>query len=1068
MVDLRPVDDPRNVFIEESEQASPPRTPPPSDFQDEDDDEAECRVCRGEAEPDRRLFAPCKCSGSIRFTHSDCLEQWLEHSGKTFCELCGHEFSFTPLYDTNAPDVLPWTELLGTGMRVVMCKWLPFGLRAALVLVLWLAVAPWCTSWLYRMWLLRASAMVNVNFSERFDAEHIVVDIFSGVGPRRLGNLDGNADSDDDSSDEEEWADEVPNRDEPFADAFIQHPQDFGFEPVDREADPVPEPQQELRQRRGLRDVRENNDNVEEERGRNAAAAPRIGRNRVDLPNQREWEDDFEHMEINIAMDELLGLRGDIMVLFRNVSWLLAFNGAYLGLFAFIPYTLGSTLLSAGARIVAALPGISTAFVSLVASEATADTEQSTGTFLVNMLSQSIETAKQNGDCLQLVDLCTCTMGYLSICMTIVLWRFMVRTASSYIHRPIMDGLLWALRCLTAIVKVSTLLLLKMVILPIVLGLCIDFATLHLFMVAAQDRIAFCMQNMICALMVHWVLGITFMLFVTVSVLQMREVAHPDVLAKVIRPQEDHPDLLRTLLSEKCTKHARRMVLSLAIYVALLTVLVHAPVRIACAVAPSFFPLTLRFQHFSPEIQVPLELLVVHLVVLSVLEHAKNDIGKVQHLGVVFASKYMGLSEYLLPRTELETVVNGTRKSMIVVLPPPPLHFHPRAQLPPEELRVEGHRYLPWPEDGLDDPQPIEYALLSRHTPSHLFVRLAGLAIFIWAVCVTVIGTLLFGSLFIGRICMGPFERISGISHDPLAMAAGVQIVWYFVNSVHALNTLTLPEDRVEPSLLQRGYCIRNLTPTNAVTSVIGWAFVCPIMLGQLIASCVASAKATSIETFLMGYLAFNLFGWLVCCFRTKRNNRRRNQRQAALEELEQDEDGFLDADEDNELFEDELDEMEEEEEEEERALQAGGGDAAAGAAAEPEGFVACFRKAYRQILFNVTVHENDTIRLRRDNIKEKCFDVTYFQDKVLQPIAVFLLGMLVVPWLLSSLVLVIFSSEQANFEKTAFAMCAFWVGTVFVLVRSHSHVTRWLSNLSESIRNERYLIGRQLQDMAR
>ncbi|KAG7401069.1 hypothetical protein PHYBOEH_003264 [Phytophthora boehmeriae] len=1151
MVDLRPVDDPRIAPNEASE----PLSPPPSDFQSEDEDENECRVCRGEAEPDRRLFAPCKCSGSIRFTHSDCLEQWLEHSGKTFCELCGHEFTFTPLYDANAPDVLPWTELLGTGMRVVMCKWLPFGLRAALVLVLWLAVAPWCTSWLYRMWLLRASAMVNVNFSERFDTEHIVADIFSGVilivcivfsflalmsfadflrfhldhieedmaademphhhhhhhhhhhrqdveqpvrraqfgagnngeaaeneqeeaeprlrrmldnlqGPRRLGNLDDNAESDEDSSDEEEWVEGAPNRDEPFADAFIQHPQDFGFEPIERGADPLPEPQHELRQRRGLRNVRENNNNVEEERGRNAAAAPRIGRNRVDPApnmNQREWEDDFEHMEINIAMDELLGLRGDIMVLFRNVSWLLAFNGAYLGLFAFIPYTLGSTLLSAGARIVAALPGISTALASFVGFEATSGTDQSTGSFVVNMLSRSIETAKQNGDCLQLVDLCTCTMGYLSICMTIVLWRFMVRTASSYIHRPIMDGLLWALRCLTAIVKVSTLLLLKMVILPIILGLCIDFATLHLFMVTAQDRIVFCMQNMICALMVHWVLGITFMLFVTVSVLQMREVAHPDVLAKVIRPQEDHPDLLRTLLSERCTKHARRMVLSLAIYVALLTVLVHAPVRIACAVAPSFFPLTLRFQHFSPEIQVPLELLVVHLVVLSVLEHAKNDIGKVQHLGVVFASKYLGLSEYLLPRTELEVVVNGTRQSTVVVLPPPPLHFHPRAQLPPEELRVEGHRYLPWPEDGLDDPQPIEYALLPRRTPSHLFVRLAGLAVFIWAVCVTVIGALLFGSLFIGRICMGPFERISGISHDPLAMAAGVQIVWYFVNSVHALNILTLPMDRVEPSLLQRGYCIRNLTLTKAVVSVIGWAFVCPVMLGQLIASCVASAKATPIETVLMGYLAFNLFAWLVCCFRAKRNNRRRNQRQAALEELERDEDGFLDVDEEDELFEDEMDEMEEEEEEE-RAHQAGG----AAAAAEPEDFIACFRKAYRQLMFNMTVHENDTIRLRRDNIKEKCFDVTYFQTKVLQPIVVFLLAMLVVPWVLASLFLVLFSSEQANFEKTAFAMCAFWVGTVFVLVRSHSHVTRWLSNLSESIRNERYLIGRQLQDMAR
>ncbi|KAL3674570.1 hypothetical protein V7S43_000518 [Phytophthora oleae] len=1124
MVDLRPVPD-------EQEDATP-LSPPATDF--EDDEEAECRVCRGEAEPGRRLFAPCKCSGSIRFTHSDCLEQWLEHSGKSFCELCGHEFTFTPLYDTDAPDVLPWTELLTTGLRVVMLKWLPFVLRAALVLVLWLAVAPWCTSWLYRMWLLRASAMVNVNFSERFDAPHIIADIFSGVilivcivfsflalmsfadflrfhldhieeelaaeevhhhhhrhdvvhhrrraqfgegnhvegavdndqeaeprlfeGPRRLGNLD-NGDSDDDSSDEE-WGEQ--NREEPFADAFIQH-QEFGLAPPVEDVDPVPEPQHELRQRRRLRDAPP----MEEER--NAGAAPRAARNRVDPPpnmNQREWEDDFEHMEINIAMDELLGLRGDFLVLFRNVSWLLAFNGAYLGLFAFIPYTLGSTFLSAGARIVASLPVASEAFASNAVMEPVADQELSSGAFIVKTLLQSIETAKENGDCLQLVDICTCTMGYLSICMTIVLWRFMVRTASSYIHRPLMDGLLWALRCLTAIVKVSTLLLLKMVILPIILGLCIDFATLHLFMVSGQDRIAFCMQNMICALMVHWVLGITFMLFVTVSVLQMREVAHPDILAKVIRPQEDHPDLLRTLLSEKCMKHARRMLLSLAIYAALLLVLVHAPVRIANYLAPSFFPLTLRFQHFSPDIQVPLELLVVHLVVLSVLEHAKNDIGKFQHLGIMFASDCLGLTGFLLPQTEVEIVVNGQRKSKVVVLPPPPLHFHPRAQLPPEELRVDGHRYLPWPEDGLDDPLPVEYPLLPRERPSHLWARLFGLAIFTWAVCIMVIGTFLFGSLFIGRICMGPFERVSGITHDPLVMAAGVQIVWYFVNSIHALNILMLPEDRVDPNLVQRGYSVRNMTPANAVTCVVSWAFVCPFLLGQLISSCVASANATSLESFLMGYLVFNLFAWLVCCFRTKRNNRRRNERQAALEALDADEDGFLDVDNEDELFEDDLDDEELEEEEERLLHEEGAGVAAA--VAEPVGFIACFRKAYRQLQFNVTVHESEAVRLRRDNIRDKCFDVEFFQDNVLRPIAGFLLVMLVVPWLLSSVVLLVFSSEKANFEKTAFAMCAFWVGTVFVLVRSHSHVTRWLSNLSESIRNERYLIGRQLQDMAR
>ncbi|CAI5737341.1 unnamed protein product [Peronospora destructor] len=1113
-------------------------TPPFNTFVNEEE-ELECRVCRGEAEPDRRLFAPCKCSGSIRYTHSDCLDQWLTHSGKNFCELCGHEFTFTPLYDANAPDILPWTELLGTGLRVVLLQWLPFALRIVLVLFLWLAVAPWCTSWLYRMWLLRASAMVNVNFSERFDASHVVADVFSGlvlivsivfsflalmsfadflrfhldhieekmaaeeVPPHhqhwqhrhdaqqnmrraqlgddnhvdnvimeneqeaelRLGardNVDENVEAEDGLSDEEEWADR--NREEPFADVF-QH-QELEMLPPDDDADPVPEPQHELRQRRPLRDVLD----VEQERGRNgaAAAAPRVARNRVDPPlpnmNQREWEDDFEHMEINIAMDELLGLRGDFVMLFRNVSWLLAFNGAYLGLFAFIPYTLGSTLLSAGARIVTSLPVNSTAFFTFTTLESTADEGISIGAYLVKTLLRSIETAKQNGDCLQLVDLCTCMMGYLSICLTIVLWRFMVRTASSYIHRPLMDGLLWALRCLAAIVKVSTLLLLKMVILPIILGVCIDFATLHLFMVSAQDRVAFCMENMICSLMVHWVLGITFMLFVTVSVLQMREVAHPDIMAKVIRPQEDHPDLLRTLLSEKCIKHARRMISSLVIYAALLLVLVHVPVRIASGFAPSFFPLTLRFQHYSPEIQVPLELLAVHLVVLTVLEHAKNDIGKFQHLGIVFASEWLGLTEYLLPQTKLEIVVNGQRKSKVVVLPPPPLYFHPRAQLPPEELRVDGHRYLPWPEDGLDDAQAVEYPLLPRERPSYLLIRLAGLAVFAWAFCVVVIGTFLFGSLYVGRICMGPFERVTGISHDPLVLAAGVQIVWYFVNNIHVLNILMLPEDRVDQILVQRGYSIRNMTLANAVTTAVGWTLLCPYLLGQLMSSCVASATASPAESFLMGYLALNLFAWVVCCFRTKRNNRRRNERQAVLEGLEPDEEGFLDVDEEDELFEDDHNDDELEEEEEERQLHEEG----AAAVAEPVGFITSIRKSYHQLLFTVAVHENEAIRLRRDNIREKCFDVVFFQENVLLPIVTFLIGMLLVPWLLSSALLLVYPSEKASFEKAAFAVCAFWVGTVFILVRSHSYVARWLSNLSESIRNERYLIGRQLQDMAR
>lgn len=59
------------------------------------------------------------------------------------------------------------------------------------------------------------------------------------------------------------------------------------------------------------------------------------------------------------------------------------------------------------------------------------------------------------------------------------------------------------------------------------------------------------------------VLGITFMLFVTVSVLQLREVVHPELLSLIIRPQEPHQDLLGSLLQESGRTHARRMAMSL-------------------------------------------------------------------------------------------------------------------------------------------------------------------------------------------------------------------------------------------------------------------------------------------------------------------------------------------------------------------------------------------------------------------------------------------------------------------------------------------------------------------------
>ncbi|CAG2251600.1 DOA10 [Mytilus edulis] len=55
-----------------------------------------CRVCRCESTPDKPLFHPCVCTGSIKFVHQECLVQWLKYSRKEYCELCKHRYAFTP------------------------------------------------------------------------------------------------------------------------------------------------------------------------------------------------------------------------------------------------------------------------------------------------------------------------------------------------------------------------------------------------------------------------------------------------------------------------------------------------------------------------------------------------------------------------------------------------------------------------------------------------------------------------------------------------------------------------------------------------------------------------------------------------------------------------------------------------------------------------------------------------------------------------------------------------------------------------------------------------------------
>uniref|UniRef100_A0A914WK26 RING-type E3 ubiquitin transferase n=1 Tax=Plectus sambesii TaxID=2011161 RepID=A0A914WK26_9BILA len=108
-----------------------------------------CRVCRSEGTPDRPLYYPCLCTGSIKYVHQECLLQWLKYSKKEICELCTHKYSFQPIYLPDMPKRLPVADVvLGMGRNVVRLvrAWFLY----TIVVIAWLGIVPLTACRIYR------------------------------------------------------------------------------------------------------------------------------------------------------------------------------------------------------------------------------------------------------------------------------------------------------------------------------------------------------------------------------------------------------------------------------------------------------------------------------------------------------------------------------------------------------------------------------------------------------------------------------------------------------------------------------------------------------------------------------------------------------------------------------------------------------------------------------------------------------------------------------------------------------------------------------------------------------
>lgn len=494
--------------------------------------------------------------------------------------------------------------------------------------------------------------------------------------------------------------------------------------------------------------------------------------------------------DIQAVLLDVLGIRGPLNVMVKNFVFLLVFNGVFLGIFASIPCNLGSFII--------------TQFKLMWSSAFKVDI------FLFNapfpMITQTLQTTQQwmerivtmsnslRGRSVDPPMMANMVIGYLSMLVLVFIAekaRIIHKLISAYgpgrASRTLktLDNVI---SIISGVVKVGFLLFLRVFFTPTLLGTAILMSYNLLARYDEEVWLRFFCQNFVGGMMLTWALGICNMLMVTLTVLQLREVLHPDILGKIIRPQEPHLDLLSSLMHESGLVHVRRLFVSLLVYLSFIALFLYVPATLL-AERVSGIPSDVwqvRVWYGVPQLQVLLEISAVLAIFLSLLETHKNVIGKLLFAWFHRTTALLGLTRYFMPLSY----------EVVALLP-----THPHYQrYPDHKMYVVSRSPLVRPPSKWDSklfersgrwawndelPGPVECRVAPRlSVPSFCVLRICLLVVISWASLVLIVFACIPAPLIYGRFLLRSLGIPGWLQHDLLAMAAGLcEVLSYFTRA---------------------------------------------------------------------------------------------------------------------------------------------------------------------------------------------------------------------------------------------------------------------------------------------
>ncbi|XP_023879300.1 probable E3 ubiquitin ligase SUD1 isoform X1 [Quercus suber] len=852
--------------------------------EEEEEEEDVCRICRNPGDSDNPLRYPCACSGSIKYVHQDCLLQWLNHSNARQCEVCKHAFSFSPVYAENAPTRLPFQEFI-VGMAMKACHVLQFFLRLSFVLSVWLLIIPFITFWIWRLAFVRSFGEAQRLFLSHLSTTVILTDCLHGfllsasivfifLGATSLRD-------------------------------YFRHLRELGGQDAEREDEGDRNGARAARRPPGQANRNNAGDGIGEDVGGAqgiAGAGQLIRRNAENVAARWEMQaarleahveqmfdglDDADGAE-DVPFDELVGMQGPVFHLVENAFTVLASNMIFLGVVIFVPFSLGRIILyyvswlfstASGPVLSTVIPLTDTALSlanTTLKNALTAVTNLSSESQENGLVGQVAEMLKGNFSglnevsnnissplsadllkgaaigALRLSDVTTLAIGYMFIFSLVFFYLGIVAFIRYTKGEPLTLGrfygiasiaetipslfrqFLAAMKHLMTMIKVAFLLVIELGVFPLMCGWWLDVCTIRMFGKSMAQRVQFFSASPLASSLVHWVVGIIYMLQISIFVSLLRGVLRNGVLYFLRDPADPNYNPFRDLIDDPVHKHARRVLLSVAVYGSLIVMLVFLPVKLAMRMAPSIFPLDISVS--DPFTEIPADMLLFQICIPFAIEHFKlrTTIKSLLRYWFTAVGWALGLMDFLLPRPEDNAGQENTDGDL-------------GRQDRPQALQIGGHDQALVAFAGADDPNRGILASANSNVSEEdadeqsdsdrygFVLRIVLLLVVAWITLLIFNSTLIVVPISIGRAIFNVIPLLP-ITHgikcnDLYAFIIGSYLIWTAVAGArYCIEHIRTKRAKVLLGQIWKWCGI--VTKSCALLSI--WIFVIPVLIGLL------------------------------------------------------------------------------------------------------------------------------------------------------------------------------------------------------------------------------------------